>query len=570
VLVELRVQNLGVIESVAIELGPGMTALTGETGAGKTLLVEALELLVGGRADPTLVRPGAREALVEGRFVLEPDALGDDVPGHEAPGHEAPADDPGAERILARAVPASGRSRAWVDGRMAPLAALDEAGRGVVDLHGQHAHQALLDAGAQRRALDHFGHVDIEPLRRARARRRALEEELEALGGDARTRARESDLLRYQVHEIDAAAITGPDEDESLAVEEERLAAMRSHLEAAAAALAALDGDGAANDRIGSARAELEDRRPLEALAARLAGIQAEAADVATELRHVVEGWEDDPERLAEVRARRQQLRELCRKYGEGPAEVLAYAQEARTRLAELDTVDERARALQAALGEATDELAAAQGAVGEARRRAAPALAAAVEARLRVLAMPHARVEVTVGDEDPGDDVAFLLGANPGEPALALAKVASGGELARAMLALRLVLTDEPGTIVFDEVDAGVGGEAAVSVGRALAELAERHQVLVVTHLAQVAGLAGHQLAVRKTVVAGRTVASVEALEGEARVVELARMLSGRPDSATARRHAEELLAGAAGAVVTPSRPRSGTGAASPGTLRA
>jgi len=525
VLVELRVRDLGVIESVALDLGTGMTALTGETGAGKTLLVEALELLVGGRADPGLVRPGAAEALVEGRFVVDDE-----------------------EVILARAVPAQGRSRAWVDGRMAPVAALAEAGGRLLELHGQHAHQSLLDAAAQRRALDAFAGTDLGPLEAARARRRALHHELDGLGGDERARARETDLLRYQLEEIDGAALSGPLEDDELAEEEDRLAQATSHRQAAADALAALDagegGRAAAVDLIGTARAALDGRDPLAPLAQRLAALQADAADTASDLRHVVETWDADPARLEEVRTRRQQLRELTRKYGEGPAGILAFAEEARHRLAELDAVEERATALQAAIDGVEAEVRSAEAAVGTARRAAAPRLADAVEERLRGLAMPHARIEVTVDGDDPGDDVSFLLGANPGEAVLPLAKVASGGELARAMLALRLVLTEAPPTMVFDEVDAGVGGEAARAVGRALAEVAEHHQVLVVTHLAQVAACARQQLGVRKEVEAGRTVARTTPLEGEDRVVELARMLSGRPGSATARRHAEELLA--------------------------
>jgi len=524
VLIELRVRDLGVIESVALDLGPGMTALTGETGAGKTLLVDALELLVGGRADPSLVRPGADEALVEGRFTVDDD-----------------------EVILARAVPAHGRSRAWIDGRMAPVSALAELGTRLLELHGQHSQQSLLDAPAQRRALDGFAGIDLGPLTAARAARRALLVELEALGGDDRARARQADLLRYQLSEIDAAALDDPDEDDALAQEEDRLAAATAHREAAATALAALDsGDGSGRaviDLLGSARAALDGRTPLSELAGRLASLQADASDTASELRRVVETWDDDPERLEEVRTRRQMLRELSRKYGEGPAGILGFAEEARRLLAELDRAEERAGELATELEAADSELSKAEKAVATARRKAAPELARAVEGRLRTLAMPHARIEVNVDGPDPGDDVTFLLGANPGEPVLPLAKVASGGELARAMLALRLVLTDAPPTMVFDEVDAGVGGEAAQAVGGALAEVAGRHQVLVVTHLAQVAACARQQLGVRKDVTGGRTVAVAAVLQGEDRVVELARMLSGRPGSATARRHAEELL---------------------------
>ena len=540
-LVELHVRQLGVIEEATVALGPGMTALTGETGAGKTLLVEALELLLGGRADALLVRPGAEEALVEARFV------GGD--GEE-------------EITVARAVPAEGRSRAWVDGRMAPASALAERGSGLVDLHGQHAQQSLLDPGAQRRALDVFGGIDTSRLASLRDRRRSLRADLAGLGGDTGGREREAELLRHALAEIGAASLQGPDEDVELAEEEDRLAEAAGYREAAAGALAALDageapGGAGAVDRLGEAASLLGGRPALSTLAGRLTTLQTEAADVASELRAVLETWEDDPARLAEVRARRQLLRDLARKYaapassGRGGPDVdgvAAYEATARRRLEEIESAGDRAGALERDLAAVTAEMEAEQAVVGAARRAAAPELARAVESRLRQLAMPRARLEVQVGAEDPGDDVSILLGANPGEPVLPLAKVASGGELARAMLALRLVLSEAPPTMVFDEVDAGVGGEAALSVGRALAELAARHQVLVVTHLPQVAAFATRQLVVRKDERGGRTAATVEAVEGEDRVVELARMLSGRPGSATARRHAEELL-GTAGA---------------------
>ncbi len=532
-LVELRVRDLGVIEEVTVELGLGMTALTGETGAGKTLVVEALELLLGGRADPVLVRPGATEALIEGRFVV-----GDD------------------EFILARSIPARGRSRAWVDGRMAPISALAEAGARLVDLHGQHAHQSLLDPAAQRRALDGFAGVDTSPVVAAAGRLRDLDAALAELGGDERVRARETDLLRYQLDEIERAAIEDADEDERLAGEESLMAGSAARREAAVRALARLNGaeTGARDtgagivDQLGECVGALQSQPTLASWQDRLAALQAEALDVAGELRDVLETWEDDPARQEEIRTRRQMLRDLRRKYGETLAEVQAYGLEVRSRLDVLESVEERAAALGGQRGEVAAELAAASAALGRARRSAAPGLASAVEIRLRDLAMARARIEVTVGEDDPGDEVTFLLGANPGEPVLPLSKVASGGELARTMLALRLVLTGAPPTMVFDEVDAGIGGEAARAVGRALAEVAAGHQVLVVTHLAQVAAFADRQLGVAKTVEDGRTVARVSPLDGSDRVVELARMLSGQPDSAAARRHAEELLASVPG----------------------
>jgi DNA repair protein RecN (Recombination protein N) len=546
-LVELRVKDLGVIGEVTLELQPGMTALTGETGAGKTLLVEALELLVGGRADPVLVRPGADQALVEGRFIVDDE-----------------------EVILARAVARKGRSRAWIDGRMAPVSALAEVGARLVDLHGQHAHQSLLDPATQRRALDTFGAIDLATLTDARAALRGHRAELDSLGGDERARAREIDLLRHQLSEIDGAGLADTDEDAELGADEDRLAEADAHRQAAATALAALDSDtdgrgpvpaagvSGALDLIGSAHAAVAGRAPLAELAARLSAIQAETADVATELRQVVDTWEADPQRLAEVRARRNLLHDLSRKYGEGVAGVLAYGEEIRQRVTDLESVEERAATLQLTIAAAEDHLAAVEADVAAARRRAAPDLGRAVEGHLRTLAMPRARLEVTVGDADPGDEVAFLLGANPGEAVLPLAKVASGGELARAMLALRLVLVDAPPTIVFDEVDAGIGGEAALAVGRALAQVATRHQVLVVTHLAQVAAYAGHQVTVRKETTGQRTLAVTEALDAESRVVELARMLSGQPDSDTARRHAQELLAQAQSQEATKASTRS------------
>ncbi|MGH9028151.1 MAG: DNA repair protein RecN, partial [Acidimicrobiales bacterium] len=446
-LTELHVRDLGVIDEVRIDLGTGMTALTGETGAGKTLIVEALELLLGGRADPVLVRPGGDEASVEGRFVSAGASPGDTDNGE-------------GDMILARAVPAGGRSRAWIDGRMAQVSALAEVGSRLVDLHGQHSQQSLLDPAAQRKALDAFGGVDVEKLRAARATQAEISKELEATGGDERVRAREADLLRYQLDEIAKADITGPDEDDELAGEEERLAEAAAHREAAASALDALDGSSTgerggagALDLIGRAVAAIGERAPLAPIADRLGAAQAELSDLATELRTVTETWEDDPGRLLEVQARRQLLRELSRKYGEGPGGVLAYASDARQRLEALEASEQRAEVLGAKLLEAGRMVAEAEVEVGTARRDCAGRLAQEVQRRLRTLAMPRARIEVSVGDEDPGDEVAFGLGANPGEPVLPLTKVASGGELARAMLALRLVLSDAPPTMVFDEV---------------------------------------------------------------------------------------------------------------------
>ena len=533
-LVELHVRDLGVIDDVSVTLGPGMTALTGETGAGKTLLVGALSLLLGGRGDPAAVRPGADEAYVVGRFV--------DVDG-------------GDEVILARSVAREGRSRAWIDGRMAPVGALAEAAAGLLELHGQHQHRTLVVPEAQRKALDAFGGVDTGPLDDARRQLAGLLREAEGLGGDAGQRARDIELLAYQVEEVDQAGLTGPGEEATLETEEERLAEASAHRAAAAQALDALvgkdGGDGGhgspgsagAIDRLAEASGALAGRTPLDPLDQRVRASMAELTDLASELRAVVETWEDDPVRLEVVRARRQLLHELKRKYGMTLDDVLAFADEGRARLAALAVMEGRAAALDGEIAQARAQVAGTGAVVAQDRRRVAPLLASEIEVTLHDLAMPSARFAITVEGEGSADQVTFELAANPGEAAQPLAKAASGGELSRTMLAVRLALTDAPGVLVFDEVDAGVGGAAATSVGAALAGLGNYAQVLVVTHLAQVAAQADHQVEVRKMEADGRTRSEVTVLDPAARVVEISRMLSGSPDSDSARQHARELL---------------------------
>lgn len=529
-LTELRVENLGIIEELSVTLGAGLTAITGETGAGKTLLVEALDLLLGGRADPTLVRDGANEARVEGRFVIA----------------ESGRDE--CEVILARVVPASGRSRAYVDGRLATVGELAEHGRALVDLHGQHEQQSLLIPHEQRALLDAFiGEPAARAARKvaaARAELRAIDDDLDTLGGDDRTREREIDLLRFELDEIEQAELKAPDEAETLAEHEDALAnaaARRAGLEAAQRAL-----DGPATDAVGDAMAALGDHGWFATLDARLAALQAELADLVHETRVAAEAVVDDPERLAELRARRQRLRELCRKYGPTIAEVQSFAIETAERLSQLEGAEERRNALGTRREKADAALAKARTELLAARRTGAPALGAAVTDRLGELALGRAecRIEVDTGGESDGGEVTFLLVSNPGESARPLAKAASGGELSRVMLALRVVLSEAPPTLVFDEVDAGLGGEAGVAVGRALASLGGKHQVLCVTHLAQVAAFADAQLSVSKAERGGRTEAHADLLLDDARVNELSRMLAGVGESDHAREHARELLA--------------------------
>lgn len=536
-LTELVVRDLGVIEDLGLLLGPGMTALTGETGAGKTLLVGAIELLLGGRADPAFVRQGADEARVDGRF-----------------------DSDGVETVLTRVVSRQGRSRAYVDGLPVTVSQLSEVGRSLVDLHGQHAHQTLLVAAAQRGALDDYGAVDRSALVAARQHVREINDRLVGLGGDERVRNREIDLLRFQVSELLAADLVDPDEDASLKDEEELLADAVAHQDAAVTAVAALHDDGGALDLIASAVSALQRRRPYEEFEQRLRSLAAELLEVSTDLRAEGERIDNDPTRQEHLRSRRQLLRDLQRKYGEDVAALIAFRNEAQLRLQELESHDQCARELEADRTAALAVVRSAADVVRVKREATVGPLASAVQRRLRDLAMPKARVHIETGSwrddmgADEGGDVRFMLAANSGGELLPLSKVASGGELARSMLALRLALLEGrvalggiPATLVFDEVDAGIGGTAAVAVGQALAELGRDRQVLVVTHLPQVAAQADAQMLVTKSDHETLTRTVVVTLDRDARVVELSRMLAGHPESSSGRLHAEELLDDAA-----------------------
>jgi DNA repair protein RecN (Recombination protein N) len=532
VLTDLHVRDLGVIEDLTLVFGPGMTALTGETGAGKTLVVEALQLVLGGRASPGMVRAGATEALVEARFVVG----------------EAGAD---REVILARSVPAEGRSRAWVDGRMAPLAALGEAATELVEIHGQHEHRALVTASAQRNVLDAFAGTDLSRVRAVRSQLHALDEALAGLGGDAQQRAREADVLRYQVAEIAAAHLEDPDEEVALRREEDRLADAAAYRDAALGAVDLIDpggGEGGALDLLGRAAGALADREAFGGYHTRLATASVELSDVARSLRDDVEGWDDDPQRLIDVQERRRLLAELRRKYGEDLAAVIAYGRDSAARLAAVENAEGEAARLEAERDLRSGELAAAEADVRATRVSAAGGFGDLVGERLGALAMAGARLEVRVAAGGTGEPVELALGANVGEAVQPLARAASGGELARAMLAIRLVGLGGPHTMIFDEVDAGVGGAAALALSEALHEVGGDRQVLVVTHLAQVASRADAQISVVKQESRGRTVTTATVVRGEERVTELSRMLSGHPDSDAARAHARELLGAARG----------------------
>ncbi len=564
---ELRISGLGVIDEAVLDLAPGLTVVSGETGAGKTMVVQGLALLFGGRADSGRVRPGGGRAVVEGRLLLPSD--------HVAVSR---ALDAGGELdddvlLLTRTVGADGRSRAHVGGRSVPVAVLGELGEHVLAVHGQSDQQRLLQPARQRAALDRFAGAPVLE-RRERfgalwARWKDVRATLAQLQAEAGERVREAELLRLGLAEVEAVA-PEPGETQALAAEIERLSYADDLRRAAALGRAALTGDDVGEDMdalalITEARRALEavagHDAVLDALADRTRELAMLAADVAGELASYALGVDADPARLASAQERLATLTTLVRRHSADDADgVLAWASRASDRLLALDGTGDNVEALEAEDARLSAELAALGAELTAARLSAAERFGTAVTTELVELAMPHAAVAAAVsareGDvlETAGpegcDDVELLLTPHSGAPARPLHKGASGGELSRVMLAVEVVFagTDGPPVMVFDEVDAGVGGKAAVEIGKRLARLARDHQVIVVTHLPQVAAFADRHLVVVKSDSGEITSSGVVALSEAERVVELSRMLAG-VDTGMARGHAEELLAVAAAA---------------------
>jgi DNA repair protein RecN (Recombination protein N) len=571
VLGELRISGLGVIDDAVLELASGLTVVTGETGAGKTMVVTGLGLLFGGRADAGAVRPGARAALVEGRLRLSADSPA------VVRALDAGADLDEGDLLLSRSVSAEGRSRTHVGGRSVPVSLLGELADELVAVHGQSDQQRLLQPSRQRLALDRFAGEPVSvPLMRyasAYARLAEVRALLEQLTTSARERAHEADLLRFGLAEIEALD-PQRGEDTALKAEEARLGhaeELRGAADAAHHALLGSPDDAGleaadASALVGAARRLLDPAREhdaeLAALGERLAEVSYLLADVGSDLASYAAGVDTDPTRLAQVQERRSQLGGLLRKYGESVDGVLAWAEQASLRAAELDGDDERIESLREEQDSLVAELAGLAGQVSAARSAAAERFAGAVTSELAALAMPHARLTVAVTQNEVADglpvggrtlafsphgvdDVELLLAAHAGAQPRPLQRGASGGELSRVMLAVEVVFAgaDPVPTFVFDEVDAGVGGKAAVEIGRRLARLARTAQVIVVTHLPQVAAYADQHLQVVKSDDGSVTRSGVVALDDEARVRELSRMLAGLEDSDTARAHAAELL---------------------------
>jgi DNA repair protein RecN (Recombination protein N) len=557
VIEEMRLRDLGVIAEATLPIGRGFTAITGETGAGKTMVVTGLGLLLGQRADSGAVRSGAAQASVDGVWIVpEHGAVADRV--REAGGSVEPLGDGTAELYVGRSVSSEGRGRATVGGRAAPAGVLADLADELVVVHGQSDQLRLRSAAAQREALDRFGGDEVqtarETYREAYEHWRAIDRELSGLTADRDARAAEAADLRAQLAEIEQAA-PQPGEDAELAVRAERLANAEELRLAAAAAHDALSGDGEVPDA-GTLLAEA--RRALErAHDPALADLAVQAADLGyrtTDLAAALAGYladldETGPHELAAVEERRAVLTALVRAHGSLDA-AIALLDTGSARLAELDDDGDRIERLIAEREEAASALDEAAGVLTVARTEAAARLGGAVTTELRALAMPDARLSVVVtpGAETSSgrDDVAILLAPHSGTDPRPVARGASGGELSRVMLAIEVVIAgvDPVPTFVFDEVDAGIGGAAAIEVGRRLARLAEASQVIAVTHLAQVAAFANNHLSVVKASDGSVTASDVRRLEGPDREAEMARLLSGLSDSEAALTHARELLA--------------------------
>ncbi len=550
---ELRIRDLATIADVTLQLAPGLNVLTGETGAGKSMLVDALGLLLGSRADPSAIRPGAARAIVEGTIEgLSPalrrqcEALGVD-----------PED---GTLVIRREVAAEGRSRAWINGSPVAAGTVSQVGVRLVDLHGQHQTESLLSPTTQRTLLD--AHSDAEPavaeVRAAAAALDALQAEEAGLIARRDEAARKADYLRHVVEEIDAARLQ-PGEEERLEVEARRLGQAGALSEQVAHLLELLeDGETSARQALSDAARGLGAVARLDPSTAEwrdlLDAVEANLDDLTRALREYAGSLEEDPRRLAAAEARRDLLYQLRHKYGDSVELIQSTRDDAAREIDLLDTAGTDLRALAARRAAAAQALLAAAGVLSERRKAGAERLARGVNRLLPRLGLTGGKFEVLLPPLDPpgptgAESVLFQVRLNTGMEFRPLARVASGGELSRLMLALKVLLArhDAVPTLAFDEIDAGIGGEVGVQVGQALAEVASAHQVLVITHLPQIAARADRHLVIAKRDRQGLATTDVQVAHGEDRVVELARML-GDPDGATARQHAQALLADAAG----------------------
>jgi len=554
-LTELHVRNFALIEKLDLEFGPGLNILTGETGAGKSILIDAINAILGERTRTDVIRSGTDRARVEGVFGT------DDAPQVVARLAEEGLDEEDGALIMARELARTGQGAARVNGRRTTVTQLKEVGDGLVDLHGQHEHQTLLAVERHVDILDAWGGPDLLALRDEVAGLyrawRDRQQELAALQMDERERARRVDLYAFQVEEINAAK-PRPAEEEELTADRTRLAGAEKLASAASEAHDVLNGEtGSAVEALGAAVRALRDGAKIDPnLEPMLESVESAfytAQEAARDLSSYVESIEFNPERLNEVEERLDLLRRLKKKYGDTLEEVLAYRDRVAGELRALESADIRTEELSAEIDRLRGEMDRANERLREGRRKAADSLGRAMERELNDLAMEKTRLEVAVEPTEPtakgADRVEFLISPNPGEPLKPLARIASGGELSRLMLALKSVVAsaDPVPVLIFDEIDSGVSGRQAGVIARKMRALARSSQVLCVTHTPQIAAAADHHYVIRKQVEGGRTLTHVDLVSEEARIEELARMLAGAEPTESARAHARALIIEAA-----------------------
>ena len=508
-LLELHIENLAILESATVLFEEGLVAVTGESGAGKSVFVGALALVLGGRTDPSMVRSGADVARIDARFI---------VPGPDGP----------CERVLTREIPSQGRSRAYLDGRPTTASSISTLFSGLIEIHGQHEFHRLGERVVRCAHLDRFGSIDSGTLREVQGTIAGLEAELAALGGDQVQREREIDLLAYQLHEIDSAHLD-PEEPARLATEEARLADADRIVSGAANAAAALDEE----EPLTTALRALEASPVLDSLRQRLESVVADLRDLRLELRSMADGLEADPRRLSEIGERRATIADLLRRYGRDVDEVLLFREAIAVDLERLRSHDEVALKLTQRLQLARERAGALSKELALLRSAAAPKLADAVTKCLENLEMASVAFSVSTNGDD-GGEVDFGLRLSDGR-VLPLSRAASGGELARCMLALDMVLEPFGGrdTVILDEIDAGLGGATGGAMAASLSDLSLRRQVIVVTHLPTVAAVADQQITIaREHESGGSPRSNVAVVTGTSRRDEVARMLAGSTDS--------------------------------------
>lgn len=553
----LHIRNLATIEELSIDIEPGFTVLTGETGAGKSILIDALGLVLGTRADPALVRAGSERAEISASFRL------DDAPAARGWLDEHELLDPDEPRIclIRRVLGTEGRTRAFINGQAAAAGSLRELGEHLVEVFGQNESHTLRLADVQRGLLDGFGtHAELLLAVAGHAQQWAeLAGRIETLRAAAARDPAQVDFLRHQVHEL-AALRLREGELEELEVDHKRLANAGRLLQDGGLAQELLyGGDQSVHDQLAAVISSLRGVAPLHSgfgeVENLVASAQAQVREAADDLRRLLDKLDLDPQRLSEVEARLADIHELARKHRVRAGELGARLADLQSELDEAEAAGGQVDALLAQQNLCLGAYREASARLSGARRGCAAAYADAVTSRVRELGMPNARFQVRIADARRArpsaageDEIEFEFSANPGQPPRALAKVASGGELSRISLAIQVVAQQTGGapTLIFDEVDAGIGGGVAEAVGRQLRQVGMRSQVLSVTHLGQVAACGEHHLAVRKAVRDGQTYTQLEALEGKARIAELARMIGGQKSTTATETMARELLAGA------------------------